>query len=859
MRKYHQKLIFEIMKTLWEAVDEVSRLLSQSDFQSTINLLADCQAGAIQIGEFIESKEGKGTKTVSYLEELCDLLYNIGITITENKGAVKTLRRQLTKIESSILRELKPNKIEIAFFPYKADMWDSMESVWNMAMDDDHCEPYVIPIPYFDKLPDGSLGPMHYEASEYPKNIQITHWQEYNTEERHPDVVIIHNPYDNENRVTTVHPDYYSKKLKGYTDLLCYIPYFVSQETLTENFCTAPGVRRADRVFVQSEEVRDFYIRVLRDLGKKHNCAGIFGNLEEKIVASGSPKFDKVFDSKPENYTLPDEWRKLIENPDGSLKKIVLYCTSIGSLLRGEDEYLKKLDYVIKSLSKREDIVLWWRPHPLQEATYKAMRPQLFSDYQKIIAEYQKSESGIYDDTSDLYRALFYGSVYYGDWSSLVLLFGVMGKRIMLQELFVPEKNKSLCFGSVSFDQSGNAWGWDMFFNGFFSLDFQENKARLMGKDDSLPGNKAFSHIPIDVHQDKVISFPTYSESIVEYDILQKTKYVTKLNLEYRNIESSINGFNITHWVKHNEVYYCFGRSAEAIVVYDSKTRDVYYHTDLFKRFASAEDGTHAKCPIYIGDPTGDGWVILLLEECDSLIRYCLVTQEVETLISKPEIGICSNAEFDGERFWLVSQKREMIFSWNPVTGEFVTYSIFPEGFLWSKIPGAVLYPMDCGGNVLFFPSYENMVLCLDKNTGQISEYGKIPVPHDLDCTIYKYQAPRRIGNNIYAFARFNQTVYELDINTDKVTAHSFILEEDDISKFIDISTYYPNGFLGNNWREYIIKENVYADELFRKFDFENDIERSTAQKNMFLSLMANPNGEAGKAILNEIKAQIDL
>ena len=48
---------------------------------------------------------------------------------------------------------------EVVFLPYKASMWDSLESVWKRYEDDPLVDAYVIPIPYYDKNPDGcSVG-----------------------------------------------------------------------------------------------------------------------------------------------------------------------------------------------------------------------------------------------------------------------------------------------------------------------------------------------------------------------------------------------------------------------------------------------------------------------------------------------------------------------------------------------------------------------------------------------------------------------------------------------------------------------------------------------------------------------------
>ena len=43
--------------------------------------------------------------------------------------------------------------MEAIFLPYKASMWDSLESVWKAADADPECDAYVIPIPYYDKNP----------------------------------------------------------------------------------------------------------------------------------------------------------------------------------------------------------------------------------------------------------------------------------------------------------------------------------------------------------------------------------------------------------------------------------------------------------------------------------------------------------------------------------------------------------------------------------------------------------------------------------------------------------------------------------------------------------------------------------
>ena len=80
----------------------------------------------------------------------------------------------------------------------------------------------MIPIPYYDKNPDGSIGLMHYEGNLYPEEVPITRYDEFDFAGVHPDAIFIHNPYDASNAATTVHPFFYSDRLKIYTDCLVY-------------------------------------------------------------------------------------------------------------------------------------------------------------------------------------------------------------------------------------------------------------------------------------------------------------------------------------------------------------------------------------------------------------------------------------------------------------------------------------------------------------------------------------------------------------------------------------------------------------------------------------------------------------
>lgn len=438
MRKHQRKQLLELMNTIREANNLIKKYINDKNHEGAIKLLLECQEAAVSVGNTIENLEGEGTLTVSYLEEFCDILYQIGAYIGNDPdvdSTYKLIKDKITIIENSILHDLGADVLEVVFLPYKASMWDTMESVWQAAKDDPQCDVYVIPIPYFDVIANQSLGNMKYEGSQFPEYVPITDWNNYSIKDRHPDIIYIHNPYDETNYVTRVHSDFFSKNLKDCTDMLVYIPYFVAFDHMPEDFCVYPGSIFANRVIVQSEEVKNTYLRVFKEFEKKNNCAGLLGNYKYKFIALGSPKFDKVLKSKREDYQLPKDWERLIEKPDEERKKVILYNTSINGILKGNEQYINKLKYVLNCFKERDNVNLLWRPHPLNITTYARMRPTLVQEYLKIIERYKQEGWGIYDDSADMNRAIAISDAYYGDWSSLVALYHCVGKPVMIQNV----------------------------------------------------------------------------------------------------------------------------------------------------------------------------------------------------------------------------------------------------------------------------------------------------------------------------------------------------------------------------------------------------------------------------------------
>lgn len=429
MRKSVKREILYTISSLKKLNQKNANLIFSGNEEVFTNYLEQCQNIAIRIGEMIEKSEGEGTASVYALEQYCEEVYQSFLNKQiDNKNMEECLMK--AEQEISLIREQK----EAVFLPYKASMWDSLEGIWRQMEADESYITYVIPIPYFDKKPDGTLGEMHYEGMKYPEDVPIVSWKTYDLEKNRPDEIYIHNPYDSDNFVTSVHPDFYASRICKLTDKLVYVPYFVGiDDKVAEHLCVVPGTLFAHKIYVESENVKKIYLDNLKKFEKQHNCKGVFGDFDKKIEVHAASKYEKVEKTEWKDVDIPEYWNKLIFRQDGARKKVILYNTTIDGLLTNSEKVLDKIMYTLGVFEQNRDVVLLWRPHPLYVTTIKSMRPELLDGYNEIMEKYKNAGWGIFDDSADLNRAIAVADAYYGDVSSLVSLCKVANKPIMIQ------------------------------------------------------------------------------------------------------------------------------------------------------------------------------------------------------------------------------------------------------------------------------------------------------------------------------------------------------------------------------------------------------------------------------------------
>ena len=841
MRKVQKDSIIEIANLLQKAQEHIRILLKKQEYASVLDLLQQCQQGAIQIGTIIEKSEGEGFSTVKMLEEYCELVFQV-FEMVQNNASVDanvvfgTMDKLLSEVSESISKDI-PVRKEVVFLPYKASMWDSLESIWMAADADPECDAYVVPIPYFDKDAEGNLKTYHYEGDDLPDYVPIVNYKEYPLEEICPDVVYIHNPYDHGNYVTSVHPRFYSYELKKYTKCLVYVPYYSTAGGLSEGQGLCSAYVHADYIVVQAEKYIKFVDPVIP---------------REKILPLGSPKFDKVLRLCQNPPQPPEAWKAKMEG-----KKVYFYNTSIGGMLADTRKFLLKMEYVFKCFEGREDACLLWRPHPLLESTFDSMRPQYRSIYDHLKKYFLQNNLGIYDDTSDMEKTIALCDAYVGDsGTSVTSLFGLAGKPMFILNNNIhslPEEDDWRGEIVKPFYADGfNRWRVT-----------QGNKLYYSPKDDyhykfycdlSEYASGDYYQRAIEVNG-KVYVCPQNAQDIL---VVEGRQIVKKINLE-RKIEK-IGAFSFS-WMIGNYIY-LIPFLYPAIVRYDIIKDKVDYIEGYNELFVQENNGAKYaggtcvwKNYLMIASPSDD---MVLAIEAESMKVQLLSTGEGS------ENG-CMSMLADGDVIWMLPISGTKVYCWNPETAERKEYDGMPEGFKCLQRPMG----FECmnrpfgraasyGDYVVLPPCWGNMFVRINKNSGEIKEWDALA---DL-CVQPK--------NNYYtsgmtaAFVRQIEgaeymlyhdpmrKIFKVNIETGECQEIEMLYDLQEMLKHAD-------GFSETTeWLQYSCLENVFQ-TLPQLLDgkLPGESQDSERQKRAYSLVAANGDGSAGEKIYQYIKTKM--
>lgn len=397
-------------------IQEKERLLDTKDNQAggqeTLMLLAELQEDAIALGNELEVQGYQDI--VGRLEQYCERLYECSEVLQDRK-TLQGKWRKLHELSGNIAAEIAviPAKLKVAFFPYKISMWDALESIWEAASKDERCECQLIPIPYYTKNEAGEVEEEHYEGSKFPSTA--LDYKTYLTEQEKPDIMYIHNPYDQYNKVTMTDPRFFSGELKKAGGLLVYVPYYmaggcIKYESMLAS-CGNIGAVHSDYIIVQNENLKKAY----------EYC----GFPAHRLLVLGSPKVDAVYKIERKTYDVTEKWKDVIRN-----RKVILLNTSISTCIQKGD-WLEHIREFVEPILQDDRLALIWRPHPLLWDTVRTMLKE-GRQYGTLLECIANAPNAIIDDSDTAEAAIKISDAMISDYSSLVMQYTFTGKPVYL-------------------------------------------------------------------------------------------------------------------------------------------------------------------------------------------------------------------------------------------------------------------------------------------------------------------------------------------------------------------------------------------------------------------------------------------
>lgn len=350
--------------------------------------------------------------------------------IARFKEAIEKKDAEGVKVISSKLKKiiLENTIYKVVFMPYKASMWDSLESVWMAADKDKRCEAVVVPITYYELDSNRNPAKRVNEREEFPEYVPVVNDEEYDLENDRPDIIYIHNPYDDTNLVTRVESRYYSWNLKKYCEKLVYIPYYKWVDGVSST-SFKPAMYYADYTVQSSDDAVRRCIEASPEYAKELGLETIKirNIMENKLINLGSSEVDKVLSLSKDNVPMPDDWKgKVIKS-----RVNVVYNTTLDEIFES-----RTLDKVKETLAffkeNSEKAFVIWRPHPLMKQTLTSMFPNLVNEYNEIMNEFVNGDYGVLDANPSMHYAMFWSDMYYGyKTSSMTELYKYTGKIIL--------------------------------------------------------------------------------------------------------------------------------------------------------------------------------------------------------------------------------------------------------------------------------------------------------------------------------------------------------------------------------------------------------------------------------------------
>lgn len=476
-----RNLVSECAKEMKAMLDAIYIEAEAGNYETVADLLTQCQQLAIDLGTLTESVKGENnastTLVVGHLEKLCECLYAVYETFTDENGLDSSLLKDrlnnLKHISEGVLDVIRKEiitKRDILFITSGVRQWKGLESVCrdivsdsmketdkpislncnsddsdNNAANNNAVDICVMPVPMLKKniygqvtmSNDEILDALDYEqyieyfsrpeCADYAENINLVAWNTYSLELHHPDVIYIQELYDSENPCMTIPPQFYAKNLQKYTGSLIYVQALKTAEFGLEDpldmynmkhYVTAPAVICADKVIVQSDNIRNNYI--------------------EKLTSFAGEETRDIWEAKLVVEAGEVATESIQGNSEAACGKNILFCIGCNEAYEIEEaavEKLRKKMDVFEQYGDKVKVGICLYPGNINEWY---ANEQIKLGISSLIEEYAEKDwcdLCEFNSNADMMRLAEEYTAYYGSPGPFVHMFTCLKKPVMLADL----------------------------------------------------------------------------------------------------------------------------------------------------------------------------------------------------------------------------------------------------------------------------------------------------------------------------------------------------------------------------------------------------------------------------------------
>ena len=454
-QKSYKELGEECLQELLVLKEQIINAILDQKPEVAAETIAVSQQLAIDFGTMLEQVGYEKSEIVKRLEQYCEKLYQLYqmFVTAESEIQDKVVTGQCSDTDSRYtnLNKLSDamqmiekewsqdarSKKTILFLISHSTEWDNIRLLWKEKLEGPDSVPYLVILPYYDKDYDGSPMEWHMEEIRLTELTgvnpnQILDLKQFTVEHLellHPEQIYIQNPYDEWNPNISIPPLFYASSIRKYTDELIYVSPYGTGELYGKDsreyrnmqyYVTMPGVMYADRILLNSENKKKWYVEKLTEFAGEETKEA----WEKKI---------QVWNTEVNSGTQCEH-----ETNGAADKKKLLYGISLGTYVENAEAARRKI----------KDNLQIFEEHKNNIEVTAYLFPENVNDTWK----------GIKEEIEDLFRNLQYKSgrmstdwllvkeqqvkyneydAYYGDPMPAVMKFCEQKKPVMIQNMLI--------------------------------------------------------------------------------------------------------------------------------------------------------------------------------------------------------------------------------------------------------------------------------------------------------------------------------------------------------------------------------------------------------------------------------------